>query len=362
MYNKKKYDKMDNLIKLVIKPYKSKNAKKLCSVKIILNSINNELQSNDIDLFYNKEINTKDKNDENNKKRELILENIMNFDKQNEFFKNKIYGNKWCNLLENLKNILKINKNFDDIKIISKGGRRNNYDFTINYYLNKEIIYSIPKVEFKFGENKIENLPQILNLPVHNSTKVFKSELYTEYFKSNNYLKEICKIYNCENLYINNNEEYLKNVSKTDYSCNPLFKFLYENEKKISEVFNKKNILVNESIKNYLFKNLRENNIDYEAIEKKLKDTQLNKCFLLWDYNNFEIKYITEDDLTLTKEFSIKNNNTLVLKTLTRSIELLLRWKNHKGILCPAWQIKYGKEDININNIDFKFSRLNING
>lgn len=362
MYNKKKYDKMDNLIKLIIKPYKSKNAKKFCSIKIILNSIEKEIQCVDIDLFYNKEINTKDKNDENNKKRELILENIMNFDKKNEFFKNEIYGNKWCNLLEKLKNILKINKNYDNIKIISKGGRGNNYDFTINYYLNKEIIYSIPKVEFKFGENKIENLPQILNLPVHNSTKVLKSESYTEYFKSNNYLKEICKIYNCENLYISN-EEYLKNVSKTYYSCNPLFKYLYENEKKNKEVLNNKKILVNESIEKYLFKNVTENNIDYEAIEKKLKDTQLNKCFLLWDYNNFEMKYITEEDLTLTKEFFIKNNNTLVLKTLTRSIELLLRWKNRKGILCPAWQIKYGKENTNVNNsLDFKFSKLNING
>lgn len=35
----------------------------------------------------------------------------------------------------------------------------------------------------------------------------------------------------------------------------------------------------------------------------------------------------------------IKNGNILELKTSNNIYRLLLRWRNHKGILNPAWQI-----------------------
>jgi hypothetical protein len=41
----------------------------------------------------------------------------------------------------------------------------------------------------------------------------------------------------------------------------------------------------------------------------------------------------------------IKNNNTIVVEDVERLQEyhLLLRWKNHKGVLNPAWQISLHK-------------------
>jgi predicted secreted protein len=42
------------------------------------------------------------------------------------------------------------------------------------------------------------------------------------------------------------------------------------------------------------------------------------------------------------KFHSIKNGNTIVLQSAANpstTFHLLLRWRNHKGILNPAWQI-----------------------
>ena len=48
---------------------------------------------------------------------------------------------------------------------------------------------------------------------------------------------------------------------------------------------------------------------------------------------------INIDELTVTKIEKI-TKNTLVLQTnSTSKINMLLRWKNHAGILFPAWQI-----------------------
>ena len=51
---------------------------------------------------------------------------------------------------------------------------------------------------------------------------------------------------------------------------------------------------------------------------------------------------IYERDLRIRGEYGIivKNRNTIVLMSDNYEYHLLLRWRNHAGILNPAWQIK----------------------
>ena len=63
---------------------------------------------------------------------------------------------------------------------------------------------------------------------------------------------------------------------------------------------------------------------------------------MMWHNNKFNIERMmaqTKVNNTL-KYIGIKNNNTILVKSENYMYELLLRWRNHKGILNPAWQIK----------------------
>ena len=55
---------------------------------------------------------------------------------------------------------------------------------------------------------------------------------------------------------------------------------------------------------------------------------------------NFYLDKINMNELKVISTNKIKNDNTIVMNTETSTkIFLLLRWRNHKGILNPAWQI-----------------------
>ena len=79
--------------------------------------------------------------------------------------------------------------------------------------------------------------------------------------------------------------------------------------------------------------------IDLETIQTKIKESQMYKHYFLWDLHQFHIDEFKEHDFANLTFIEIKNNNVIVLKTSTSIFHLLLRWRNHKGILMPAWQI-----------------------
>jgi hypothetical protein len=78
---------------------------------------------------------------------------------------------------------------------------------------------------------------------------------------------------------------------------------------------------------------------------KKLSEefirTQKDKIIILWDKNNFNIDSIDEAELNVKTIFGIKNNNSILVNSESNKIQyaMLLRWKNHPGVLKPAWQI-----------------------
>ena len=61
--------------------------------------------------------------------------------------------------------------------------------------------------------------------------------------------------------------------------------------------------------------------------------------YLLWKDGKFSLDAISLAEMSGMTFQGIKNENTLIIGTETTTYGLLLRWRNHKGILNPAWQI-----------------------
>jgi len=155
------------------------------------------------------------------------------------------------------------------------------------------------------------------------------------------YIPNICKLYNIQ---VPEKEKYLKYIHTTNYSNLSGFSdYLYEHDKKCNKKCmncNKRIEYVRKSIETFLNTNTK-SIIDIPCLNKKFLETQQDKIFFCWDMNNFNIDYISNKELNCLTINNIKNNNTIVLNTESASrIHMLLRWKNHLGVLLPAWQIK----------------------
>ena len=313
-------------------------------------------------IFLFEKTSKRDKNDISNKIRELVICNIINNNIPEQYF---IYSRLW-KIFKN-KLLLSINKIFDIISINKSNSElinlsfenfickihagKKNYDFLITYTNNNKEISK--KVEFKFNSDKIDNCPQFLSLS--NKFNIEKSSdnekvKYTEIFYDI-YLEKITSLYNIETTITKNN--YFKYVYQQNFHKNIFFKNLYEKESdfnnKKNEDNNKKNekkIIVDESI-DYYIKNYVDK-IDINKLTHKFLQSQEDKIYLLYDIkkHNFYIDKINDEELKLLDKYIFKKNkdgliNTIIYETIskTTTIHMLLRWRNHSGILNPAWQI-----------------------
>jgi hypothetical protein len=173
----------------------------------------------------------------------------------------------------------------------------------------------------------IDKYPQFLSI---SANKFIKSIDYAEYFY-NNYISQLAKLIDID---IPNKKDYLKSIYSNDYSKLPIFEKLKENELSIME---KKKEIVSLSIKKYLTDIIE---LDIDNMNKTFIEKQLNKDYILYYKDKFYSDKIRKEELEIIGIEKIKNNNTLVLNTNSNTkILMLLRWKNHIGILYPAWQI-----------------------
>jgi hypothetical protein len=82
------------------------------------------------------------------------------------------------------------------------------------------------------------------------------------------------------------------------------------------------------------------NTINIEYFTEKVRTTQSDKIYILWHNGKFYIDKIHDNEMSGIYFHSIKNGNVIELKSSSNTTySLLLRWRNHKGILNPAWQI-----------------------
>lgn len=317
--------------------YKVKNILKEFTFIKNLEKINIKISNDksnffDISIIYLFDISrkqSKDKNDYNNKIRENLIEMIINNGIPLSWY---LFHHKWFLLKTKIeKYLLSLNSNifYEKVECICKGGRNFNYDFDIKFYTNDYIIDK--KVEFKYGCSKINDYPQFLSL----STKDNCS--YSEYYYEK-FLNLIPYIYNIEMI---SKEDFMKNIYGTNYESNLWFKTLYENDKISNQYKEKKDEIVKLSIHNFLIEHSYE--LDLEKFSDKFIQTQKDKHFMCYD-GDFHYDYIEESELKIKNILDFKGGseyiNTLILETFSDTkIHMLLRWKNHNGILNPAWQI-----------------------
>jgi hypothetical protein len=269
-----------------------------------------------MDCFYKKS--TRAENDSANKQREDILCTILDTtysdteeDRQGLHVQTEF--KQALHKIAELSNIL-----VSSITVSKKAGRTNNYDFDVVY----NGIHT-RKVEFKYGCSSIKKLPQFLSL----SVKQFLPEFIPFWWS------HLDKYTSCDEGITHPKpslEEYTKMVSGVNYSASPFFQQLKDRE----DVHKKEKCkVVDDSISEFL-SHLPP--FSLEDITQRCL-AQQDKYFLLWDKRMFVETFKPEYCSNIRFHSVTKNCIKLVSDGATFS--LLLRWRNHKGILNPAWQI-----------------------
>jgi hypothetical protein len=321
-------------------------------------SAKNKTDVSDILTFF--ESYKKSDNDCANKIREKVIKELDNPPKH--YFENATYGEKWTHLHNRYMDALKsLARGIEYTSIQTKrmAGRQNNYDFDLMYY-NDGVLVNTLKIEFKSGCSKISKLPQILT--VSTKTCDFMPYSYEKFWYDERYLDRYIA---CDPEITEEKpspEEYYKKISSTTTNPTPFFGQLYKCDyKKCDELCckyncknekcqsnkkckNEKSKIVNESIAAYLAKYGKDIYID--VIKEKLKHSQADKIFLMWSNKtqDFSIDKFLESEFTNIRYYSIKNGNVIQLQAGTTMYDLLVRWKNRKGILNPAWQISMKRQ------------------
>ena len=311
----------------------------------------------DIATFFH--TSTRDQNDASNKVRELVLTLLPS--PPTHFLAHETYGAQWTQVSSEWNKIMtKIAPPTTDpttpnykTKVDLKAGRNFNYDADITF-LHSETGATVAKrkAEFKYNATRINELPQFLSLKARDKLFAESVPTYDEFYYTN-YLSKYIAIDTGRNPNDPNDiqlalaelsipipplEEYLKMVTKVDTEGLPFFAQLKERE---SLFFKKeKSALVDESITQYL--TLFGSHIDVNAFTAKHHADETDKHYILWKNGQFHHDEITQEEMSDIKFHTIKNGNTIVLQSAAKpstTYHLLLRWRNHKGILNPAWQI-----------------------
>lgn len=278
---------------------------------VIVPDNNKRIDFTDINYFYN--INIRTKNGSANIIRELIL---LSIGKRLVPYEWCIYT-KWFDVYKGWIN--KLNLLCPNGWVLKRtAGRNHHYDFLLS---DEKTSY---KIEFKYNTKSVDKCPQFLNI----SSKSFTNFDYAEYFYEY-YLNKVADLYLLD---LPDKSDYIKNIHKSV----PTIQFL-KTLKSAND--NRHKSIVKDSISTYLA-NLDHINID--SINTKILETQSGKKYILFHQGQYYCDFLSDEDLTVSDIKCVRNNNVVVLKTLSGyHIEMLLRWKNGIGVLYPAWQISF---------------------
>jgi hypothetical protein len=294
----------------------------------------------------------------------MVIEEIGN--PPTEFMEDELLGAnwkyvkaEWDKAIQIVATKTNVTEPYASYRIEKKGGRKFNYDGVVMFYNEGGEVVASRKIEFKYGATNVNSVPQFLSLTTKKYQHMFREETATaaatatsiasqsyEVFWYHEYLD---KYIACDPQLEKSQpsppskpslEEYLRCIQNTNYGVNPFFEHL----KKCENNFKKeKAAVVNKSISEYL--SLFGSKIDLGIFTQKIRESQTDKTFILWGKNMKDMKChidaILPEEMEDIQFRSIKNKNTIVLESsVTKTTyNLLLRWRNHKGILNPAWQI-----------------------
>lgn len=262
-------------------------------------------------------------NDSNNKKREDFLIGLYHTTEPSH----QVMRSKWMSFLSTL-----YTDAYDDVCLEKRGGRGANYDFDIRFLLNGVVVHEV-KAEFKHNASTISKLPQYLSIAADR----YMPTLYADFYYD--FLDRICDVYPGLLQHKPTKEIYLKLIHNSGYDRHPFFRSLYDMELAGTPAQTKqKQQIVRESIRLYLEEYA--NSFNLRQFADDIRERQTEKVFVMWNLSEFVVDSIRADELEITHVEKVKNNNTIILMSKSGSRhKLLLRWKNHLGVLFPAWQI-----------------------
>lgn len=219
------------------------------------------------------------------------------------------------------------------VSAVARGGRKYNWDFDLT--LGPITL----KVEFKYGATSVASLPEFFN-PAANKN-FHHGASYARFFFEHT-LPQVCAIYGIP--ISMTADEYVARVHGT--SKKPaLFKALYEAEQLgTAEQKAQKKAVVDYSIEQWL--RLVKDETDLDAITAAFQASQGGKHFLLCRNGQFFSDRIEPEELIVTSVTGVRLDKYLELQSSKpgTGFALLLRWKNHAGILYPAWQISMWRD------------------
>jgi len=269
---------------------------------------------------------TRNNNDVNNKTRERVLKYCLA--PPTSFLEDAIYGPLWRIVGDGWKAILdSIPSTPSSIILHPKGGRGSHNDFNVEFIGSESSRHC--KVEFKYGATSIDRLPQFLSLQV-------KFPLFAvtyDGFYYDNYLRQYVAIDSGITETIPPRETYLSLVTGLS-NVSPFFNQLKEREEIDKR---RKAAIVNTSINEYL--RLHASTLNLTLLSSKLLESQRDKVFILYRDGSFHTDRISTTDMTSLTYEGVKNGNSIQIRGENVIFSMLLRWRNHKGILNPAWQI-----------------------
>ncbi len=268
-------------------------------------------------------------NDSNNKTRETILVGLYHStDPALQELRTL-----WITFLRTL-----CSEPYDDVQIKQRGGRGANHDFDIVFLHGSLPVREIP-AEFKHNASRIDKLPEYFS-PAAN--KPYIPTLYADFFYDSA-MDQLCAIYPSLVPHKPTKDAYVRLVHTNNYDCHPFFRALYTAESTGTAAQAKqKQVLVAQTIRDYL--TMYSSHLRLDELSKDLQARQTGKVFILWTLKEFKSDTIRDDEMDLSHVEGIKNGNTLVVvsKAGTKH-NMLLRWKNHLGVLYPAWQISLSR-------------------
>ena len=293
-------------------------------------------------IFSFSTISSRDSNDSVNKIREAVILFIVNNLSNNPYRYSYVWRKFIHNVYRFIINVFNTTALYPEVlfKCTLASGRQHNYDFMFDMIHTSTNTNTVQPIEFKYNSTKVSECPQFLSL---------SSKLNTEYaeFFYDEYVDKITILYNLCSI---DRDLYLSIVHTTNYELHPWFNQLYTLENSDIEKKQLKKNMVDESIHRYLTE-LYVPKIDDDVIEwwnNKFNKTQHNKVYMLYDpkKKQFTSDKIDTSELTIYKlqmDVCVNKSNkvhTLVFSTSENTnIKMLLRWRNHAGILNPAWQI-----------------------
>lgn len=233
-------------------------------------------------------------------------------------------------------------------QITKRAGRNYNYDLELEYECT-DGSRSILCLEIKQGKalRRIEDTPQVLSLaekdgdftPTSDTPVSYAAFFYDTFLERFNAALDVP--FTGE---LPSREDYLKWVYGSQYSKHPWFVYAKDKSPRGSRATS----IVAESIGAYLDRYVGD--FKPRDIIERLRRTQLHKVFILKDTTTGEWRKdrFTDDvfDLggtdpvvTLAKG-THGHSHTIVISLPHSTIRALLRWKNHNGVMYPAYQVR----------------------